>query len=329
MARTAFNGSIWLLLLFLAGCPRPAGGEVVVYTSVDEIYAREIFDAFTRASGVAVRAVFDTEEAKTLGLVHRLIAERARPSADVFWNGEAGRTALLKDRGLLEPYRSPAAGSIGPEWRDPDGAWTGFAARARVIVYNTAGVKDPPRSVEALAEPRWKGRAAMANPVFGTTAAHVAALAQNLGEEATLKLLASLRANGMRIVGGNSHVRDLVAQGACDVGLTDTDDVWIGTLRGDPIAMCYPDQGRAGTLVIPNTVALIRGAPRAGNGRRFIDFLLRPETELLLAKGRSRQMPVRKELDSPLHGLDAMKVDWARVARSEEFLGRVRDSLGL
>lgn len=312
-----------LPIVLVLGCRPSATREVVVYTSVDEIYAREIFEAFTRGSGIAVRPIFDTEEAKTLGLVHRLIAERDRPVADVFWNGEAVRTALLKERGILEPFRPASARDIPAAWRDPDGAWTGFAARARVIVYNTERVKNPPKTLRELTYPTWRGRVAMANPVFGTTAAHMAALAQRQGEDETLRLLAALKANGLVVVGGNSHVRDLVAKGTYDVGLTDTDDVWIGKLRGDPIEMVYPDQDGAGTLVIPNTAALVRGAPHAAEGKEFLEFLLSRETEELLARSRSRQMPVRDGLP----GLRAMEVDWSALATSESFLERARKAV--
>src|ERR1051325_9618923 len=105
-------------LALLLSCGRSPSGEVVVYTSVDEEYAEEVFKAFTRESGIAVKPVFDTEEAKTLGLLHRLSAQRAHPEADVFCNGECARTALLKERGLLEPYRPATAETIGAEWRD-------------------------------------------------------------------------------------------------------------------------------------------------------------------------------------------------------------------
>jgi iron(III) transport system substrate-binding protein len=317
-------------LAFLLSCGRSPSGEVVVYTSVDDLYAQEIFAAFTRESGVVVKPVFDTEEAKTLGLVHRIVAERAHPQADVFWNGECARTALLKEKGLLEPYRPPTGESIGAEWRDPADAWVGFGARARVIVYNTARVKEPPQSIDDLADPRWRGRIAMANPLFGTTAAHVAALAQTRGEGETLKLLESLKANGIRFVGGNSHVRDLVAKGECDAGLTDTDDVWLGKAHGDPIDLVYPDQKGAGTLVIPNTAALIKGAPHAVQARKFLDYLLRAETEALLARGSSRQLPVRPGLASPdVTTLRRMKVDWSRIAAGEGLIEKVRTSLGL
>lgn len=318
-----------LLALGATACAPPAP-EVVVYTSVDEVYARALFDAFEAETGVRVKAVYDAEEAKALGLVHRIVAEAGRPQADVFWNGEAARTALLASKGLLEPYRSPSAELIGREWRAPDGAWTGFAARARVIVYNPKAVPEPPRSVEALADPRWKGRVAIANPMYGTTAAHLLALAQVRGEEAVLAWVRALKANDVRWVGGNSHVRDLVARGDCDLGLTDTDDVWIGKDRGDPIEMVYPEP----TLVIPNTVALVRGAPRPENARRFVDYLLSPRTEGILARGRSRQMPVRPQVEAPegvpsAARLDALPVDWGRLPEQEPLLARLRKVLDL
>src|SRR5215831_11749535 len=140
------------ILLLPIAC-RSRSEEVVVYTSVDDIYAKQIFDAFTKETGIRVLPVFDTEEAKTLGLVHRILAEREHPQGDVFWSGDCARSALLRKEGALEAYRIPSADGIGPQWRDPGHAWTGFAARARVIVYNTKKIKEPPRSVEELADP--------------------------------------------------------------------------------------------------------------------------------------------------------------------------------
>ncbi len=302
----------------LAACA-PPGPEVIVYASIDELYARPLFEAFTKESGITVRAVFDTEEAKTLGLVHRLLAERKRPQADVFWSGECARTILLKDEGLLEAYRPSSAEGIPSRWRDPADAWTGFGARARVIVHR---VKDPPRTLKALADPKWKGRVAMAHPAFGTTATHLMALVQTRGEAAVLDWLRALKANGVRIVGGNSHVRDLVARGECDLGLTDSDDVAVGKARGDAIDLVFPE---GDTLLIPNSAALIRGAPHGTEARRFLDWLLRPETEQALAQGPSRQIPLRQ----PLPDLRPLEVDWSRLRPSEAFLDKARKALEL
>ena len=55
--------------------------------------------------------------------------------------------------------------------------------------------------------------------------------------------------------------------------------------------MRLPDQEGIGALLIPNTVALVRGGPHPDAGRRLIDYLLRPETEAMLARGEAHRIP--------------------------------------
>jgi len=84
-----------------------ARNEVVVYSSVDEIFARPIAERFERETGIRVRLVPDTEETKSTGLLNRLIAEKTRPQADVFWSGDPVRAAILSRRS-----RFPAGASV-------------------------------------------------------------------------------------------------------------------------------------------------------------------------------------------------------------------------
>src|SRR6266542_1522285 len=123
----------WLLLVALAGCGKSGAREVVVYTSVDQVVSEPVLRDFEKQSGIKVRAVFDTEETKSTGVLNRLIAEADHPQADVFWSGDPVRPFLLVKRGLVEPYVSPNAAGIPSTFKAADGTWTGFAARARVL----------------------------------------------------------------------------------------------------------------------------------------------------------------------------------------------------
>ncbi len=98
-------------LLLLAACSQQSmpANEVVVYSSVDDVYARPVAEQFQRESGITVRFVPDTEETKSTGLVNRLIAEKERPQADVFWSGDPVRAALLKSKGVTAAYESSNA----------------------------------------------------------------------------------------------------------------------------------------------------------------------------------------------------------------------------
>src|SRR5215510_11214086 len=145
-------GLIAIALITACGRSSP---EVVVYTSEDQVFSEPVLKEFEKLSGIKVRAVFDTEETKSTGVALRIVAEREHPQADVFWANEPLRPVMLQQQGLLEAYRSPSAKDIPDRYRDVDGYWTGFAARARVIIYNIDLVKaeDAPGSVEDLTSP--------------------------------------------------------------------------------------------------------------------------------------------------------------------------------
>ena len=299
MLRSSF---LWVcaaaVIASFSGCG-PEKPVVVVYTALDEMYSRPILDQFEAKTGIEVRAVYDTEASKTTGLVTRLMEEHSRPRADVFWNNEVVQSIVLKNKGITQAYRSPSAEAIPGGFKDPEGYWTGFAARGRVVIYNTELVTDPPSSVEAFLEPAWTGKAAMARPLFGTTATHAAALFALWGEEKTLAFFRDLKKNEVAFLSGNATVRDLVARGEYAVGLTDTDDANGAIEDGFPARWIFPDQEGLGTLIIPNTVSLIAGAPHEDAGKKLIDYLLSPEVEGQLAKMRSIQIPLNPAVEAP------------------------------
>ncbi len=294
---------------------------VVVYTSVDDIFARPIAAAFEQESGIAVRLVPDTEETKSTGLLNRLIAERDRPRADVFWSGDPVRAGILKNKGVSQVYRSPQAAGLPTEYSDPDGHWTGFSARARVLIYNRNLVDESalPLSIFDLLDKRFSGRACMANPLFGTTSMHAAALFAVLGEARAIDFFNGFLANGGTVLSSNGEVRRRVAAGEFAVGITDTDDANVAILENRPIGVVYPDATGIGTLIVPNAVVLIRNGPNPDAGRRFIDYLLRPETEAALAASEAAQIPLRPGVSTPDNGvvigkIVAMPVDYGELA---------------
>jgi iron(III) transport system substrate-binding protein len=320
MRRAALIGT----LLLSSGCGGGAAPEVVVYTSVDQVFSAPVFQAFEREAGIRVRAVFDTEETKSTGVLNRLLAEAEAPQADVFWSGDPVRPFLLIRRGLIEPYVSPEAEGLPAGLRGEDGTWTGVAARARVLLVNRGVVPEAemPRSVRDLADPRWAGQAAIANPLFGTTTMHVAALFAAWGDVEARVFLESLKANGVRIASSNGEVKRLVVSGEVAFGLTDTDDANEARKEGADVEVVYPDPEGLGTLVMPTTIVLISGGPNPEPGRRLVDFLLSAEVERRMAESAAH-MPLRQGVPTPdgvpaIPEIRAMEVDYGRVAEEME-----------
>lgn len=305
------------------------GREVVIYTSVDQVFSEPILAEYEKITGIDVKVVYDVEASKTTGLVNRLIAEKKRPKCDVFWNSEFSRTIALQSRDILEQYSSPAAEGIPAKFRDRENYWTGFAARSRVLVYNTDLLKEEnlPKSIFELTSPEWQKKTSLAYPLFGTTATHVAAMYSTIGKEKTEQYLQELKNNGVLIVDGNSVVRDIVAEGKVPLGFTDTDDVNVAITSGKPVKMIYPDADGLGTLFIPNTVALIKNGPNPDEGKKLIDYLLSKEVEAKLAFSESANVPLRDDVKRPAHIPDfstikAMDVDYQKIAGHMEQAAR-------
>jgi len=329
-------------VLFVAACsrvPQKSAGTaaVTIYVSTDRIFSEPILRGYERKTGVRVNAVYDTEEAKSTGLANRLLAEKGNPQADVFWSNEPVRTLILKSRGVLSPYKSPDAAGIPSEFKDTEGHWTGFSARLRVIVYNTNLVKaeDAPRSVLDLANPKWSGQTAIADPRFGTTSFHVAALYAELGDARADEFFSRLKANGIKVVPANSVVCDMVSRGEVKVGLTDTDDVNVAIDGKKPVAMVLPDRDGMGVPVMPNMVSLIAGAPHSKAGKDLIDYLLSPEVERMLAQSEAVQIPLHGDVEAPknippLSSFKPMTLDYGKAAgRVEDVVRRLQGILGI
>jgi iron(III) transport system substrate-binding protein len=278
--------------------PNESRRRVGLYCSVDQAIAEPIIAEFERQTGLKVLARFDTEASKTVGLVQRIRAEAPSPLADVFWSSEIFHTIRLAREDLLAPYSSDRTKNWPAAFADPNGRWYGFALRGRVIAYNTERVSpdDAPRSLEDVLESRWKARIVMAAPEFGTTGGDVASWFAHYGFDRARQILKALKANKIRLVDGNSTAVRMVATGQADVCFTDTDDVYAGQRNGWPVAMNYLDQDGDGTLAIPNTAALIKGAPHPQEAKELMEFLLSEKTEKMLVQSDSHNAPIHASL---------------------------------
>lgn len=319
-----------IILLFLLICFSCSGkrlGEVVVYTSLDQIFSEPILKHFEDATSIKVRALYDTEATKTVGLTNRLIAEKDNPKADVFWSSEILHTIRLKREDILAPYISPNAQDIPASFKDLHGFWTGFAARARVILVNRKLLANmqSPHSIRDLVDPRWKGMGGFSFPMFGTGNTHALALFHTWGIQPATNFFEQCVKNQVHVLDGNSVVRDRIVSGDIVFGLVDTDDAYQAILKGHPVEMIYPDQDEMGTLLIPNTVALIAHAPHPQSARKLIDYLLSETVEETLAFSGSLQIPLRAHIKRPsdcpsLTTLKVFTVDFESLAeRADEY----------
>ncbi|MHC4645569.1 MAG: extracellular solute-binding protein [Planctomycetota bacterium] len=299
--------------------PHQKAGQVVLYCSVDEVIAVPIIAEFEKQTGIEVKARYDTEASKTVGLVQKIRAEAAAPIADVFWSGEVFHTIRLARESLLAAYTSSRTEDWPARFRDSKGRWYGFALRGRVIAYNTRRVsaEEAPRSLEDVLDSRWKGRIVMAAPEFGTTGGDVASWFVHYGFDGAVRILRALKANRIRLVDGNSTAVRMVATGQADICFTDTDDVYAAQRNGWPVAMNYLDQRGDGPLTIPNTAAVIKGSPHPKAAAELMDFLLSEKLEQMLARSDSHNAPIHPSVAEQYASYaipNPLTIDYEKVA---------------
>jgi len=310
-----------IIVIYITSCSTNKN-EVVVYTTVDQIFSEPILKDFEKETGIIVKAVYDTEETKSTGVMNRIIAEKDNPQCDLFWSGDPMRTIVLMDKNILAPYKSPNAVGIKDVFKDKDGYWTGFSARARVLVYNKSMVDDYeiPQSIFDLSRKDYKAKVAIANPLFGTTTFHIAAIFNVLGDEKAKQFLIDLNANEVVIATSNGDVMSRVARGEVFCGLTDTDDANEAMKEGENIGIVFLDQGVIGSLIVPNTLSIIANSKNQDNAKLLFDYLLSKQTEAKLAKSCA-QMPLHKGVEIPkgvpaLDNIIPMKINYEKTSSS-------------
>jgi iron(III) transport system substrate-binding protein len=292
----------------------------VVYVSEDQVFSEPVLRDFEKDTGIKVKAVYDTEETKSTGAMNRLIAEKNNPQADAYWANEPIRAIVLKQKGISVPYFSPNAEGISSTFKDSEGYWTGFSARARVFVVSGEG--ETPNFILDYTNEKWKNKAVIANPLFGTTTSWVAALFTLWGNEKAKDFMKKMKDNSVKISTSNGESTTLVINKEFAFSLVDSDDATNVIRDGKPVRMIYPDQeeGGLGCLVLPNAAVLIKEGPNPENGRKLVDYLLSPQTERKLAFADCAQIPLHKGVETPadvrkIEDFKVMEVDYEVVAK--------------
>lgn len=300
-----------LLVLCFTACNNRDYQEVVVYTSVDQVYSEKIFAAFENETGIEVKAVYDIEANKTVGLANRLEAEAASSQADVFWSGEILQTIRLKEKNIFEAIDLTAAESLPANFVDDQGHWFAFGGRARVMLYNKEMVdlSALPKTMVDLPMSTTIDQLGMAYPVFGTTNTEAACRYADWGEDKARDYYQSLKDAGIQVVDGNSVVKDFVSQKKLMAGLTDTDDALLAMGKNKALDLYFLDQGQSemGAMVIPNSVAKVKDSPNPENAKIFMEYLLDESTEQVLVDAGWIHIPVHQNV-RPSSSLDISEI---------------------
>lgn len=287
--------------LFCAAVPAVAQ-EVNVYNARHYGTDRQLWDAFTASTGIAVNVVEGSHDE----LMQRLAAEGANSPADVLITVDAARLALVAGQDLLAPVKSGSLDKAVPaHLRHPDGLWYGLAMRARVLVYDKSRV-DPAElsTYEALADPRFKGRILVRSSSNTYNLSLMGSIIAADGAEQAEAWAKGIVANMARPPeGGDTDQIKAVAAGVGDIAISNS--YYLARLLAsekpedkavaEKLALFFPNQSDRGTHVNITGAGLLKSAPNKDNAIKFLEFLVSPEAQRYFAD-ISFEYPVNAEV---------------------------------
>jgi iron(III) transport system substrate-binding protein len=288
------GGAVLLLAGFVGVVLATSGSsedELVIYSARSHYGEEEPFEDFAHRTGTDLRI----RGGEASELYERLRSEGDDTPADVLITVDGANLWRAKEAGLLQPVKSAALDRAVPrDLRDPDGDWYGLTLRARTIMRSTERVG--PKEVatyEGLGDPRWKGRLCLRS---GTSDYNVSFVADRLAKEGrAARMLRRWMANDPEILGSDTDVLDAIADGRCDVGLTNS--YYLGReLEEDPdfpVAPVWADQAGRGTHVNLSGLGVVKGSDHAGEAKSLIEFLTRPAEQEVFAQN-NHEFPVVK-----------------------------------
>jgi iron(III) transport system substrate-binding protein len=313
-------GGAAVLVLSLVGVVLATSGSsdtLEIYSARSHYGEEQPFEDFAAESGTDL-SLFGGNASE---LYERIRAEGDDTPADVLITVDAANLWRATEAGLLEPLESARLDRLVPEdLRDPGGHWYGLALRARTIMRSSERVgPDEVTTYEGLGDPRWNGRLCLRD---GTSEYNVSFVADRLakdGPEATERMLRSWMANDPDILGSDVDVLNAIADGDCDVGLTN--HYYLEREKDEdpdfPVEPVWADQDGRGTHVNLSGLGVVTGSDQADEAQDLIEFLVSPEQQQLFSDN-NHEFPVTEELEFKADPIDV-----------EEAGARLDDALNL
>ena len=306
-------------------------GELMVYTSIypdiiDNMCKPNVAKAFPEMKVNWFQGGTEKVVTKITGEI-----KAKKIGADVLMVADPSYYLKLEDQKLLLPYKSKEEKNLIND-KAADGAWYAVRVCNMIIAYNADKLKaeDAPKNWTDLADPKWKGKIAMPNPMLsGTAYVAVGALADKYGWEYFDKL----RANGLRVEEGNSAIQNKLLTGEYAAAMILEENILkLANVKKEPLKVIYPKDG---VVQVPSPIAIFNTTKNPEGAKALVDWWLSKEGQQAVVKGwmHSVRGDVKEPIGSvPTKGLTdgKIKVDWRKLADNnakikEEFRKRVMD----
>ena len=216
-----------------------------------------------------------------------------KPDADIFLGAGAPAHEILKKEGMIVPYRPKDWDMVPAKWggmkvKDAGDYWTCFAPWIVTNLYNEKVLKKlrlpPPKTWNDLLNPIYRGNIVHTLPyASGTMHETVEILIQAFGEREAWKYLRLLAAQLARFSTGSTDTTQLTGRGEVPIGIAQPQmNAMAARKDGYPVRDLLPEK----TILVPEAVALLKGAPNEATAKIFLDWLFSLDGQKSVLEGR-------------------------------------------
>ncbi|MBI4522943.1 MAG: Fe(3+) ABC transporter substrate-binding protein [Deltaproteobacteria bacterium] len=329
-----------LLASFLTGNIGAQDKVLNLYTARHYATDEALYTDFAKNSGIKINRIEGGEDA----LFERIKAEGPGSPADVFLTVDVARLWRAEQAGIFASVKSPSLGKrIPADYRDPEGKWFGFSARARIIAYDRGKVKPGDLArYEDLAHPKWKGEICTRSSSHPYNLSLISSMIMHLGQEKAIEWARGVTANLARPPrGGDTDQLRAAAVGECAIAISNH-YYYVRLMRSqkpedrkvvEKVALVWPNQGDRGTHVNISGGGLLRHAPNRDAAIRFLEYLASDSAQKYFANGNNEWPTVKgvKLANAELESLGQFKADalpLATLGKTQANAQRVADQVG-
>lgn len=276
-------------------------GELSVYTSNNDI--AELVDGFKAKYGIEVK----TYRASSEAVLQRILQENQANYRGVdIVETNSGEMNVLANDGLLYPYESEYRDQVRPQGQKEN--WTADRFNAFVVGWNTNLVPpgQEPKSLEDLADPRWKGKLAMEIAEVDWYASLTTYWLEQGKSQAEIDELFNKIAANSKITKGHTATGELLAAGQYSVFISAyTQNIDGQAVKGAPVTW-RPVNGEPIQPITlrPNGFGVMKNATHPAAAVLFADFLL---TDGQAALEDVQRIPSVVGQHDPLEGLELIE----------------------
>jgi iron(III) transport system substrate-binding protein len=281
----------------VAGCGGGAGSSdkqsIVLYNGQHPELTTALIEEFQKETGITV----EQRTNDTIVLANQILQEGSASPADVYLSENSPELMTLEQHGLLQKLSKTTLGRVPAAYRSPAGDWLGVALRISSLVCNKAklGSLPLPTSILDLAQPRWKGKIALA-PADSDFPPVVGAVIAKKGEAATKTWLAGIDRNAATY-NDEEAVVAAVNSGRATCGVINQ-YYWyrlqleLGK-KGMHSFLHYFPSGDPGSIVNISGAGVLASSKNKDVAEKFVAFLAGPAAQKIIAEGDDYEYPAR------------------------------------